>query len=115
MHVLLSYKVEICIHGYYLYHIWTAEVDESLVYGRKPSNSSDRYAATVLKDDVVVSHLPRQLPQILSWFILRNGTIDCIVTSERRYSTDLPQGGLENPCKLLFSGKHEDITKSSAL
>ena len=87
----------------------------NLVYGRKPSNSIDRYAATVLKDDVVIGHLPRQLPQILSWFIMRNGTIDCIITGGRRCSTDLPQGGIENPHKLLFSGKHEDITKSSAL
>ena len=32
---------------------------------------------------------PRQLSQILSLFILRNGTIDCIDTGGRRYSADL--------------------------
>ena len=47
----------------------------------------------VLKYDVVVR---RQLSWILSLFILINGAIDCIVSGGRRYSTDLPQGGLEN-------------------
>ena len=44
-------------------------------------------------------------------FILKNGTIDCIVTGGRRYSADLPKGGFENPCKLLFSGKREESNK----
>ena len=42
---------------------------------------------------------------------MRNGKNDCIITSEKRYSTDLPQGGLKIPYKLLFSGKHEEISK----
>ena len=60
-------------------------------------NSSDRYAVAVLKDDVVVGHLPRQLSRILSLFLLRNVTIDCVVTGGRRYSTDLPQGDSKYP------------------
>ena len=48
-------------------------------------NSSDRYAPAVLKDNVVVGHLPRQLSWILSLFMLRNGSIDCTVTE------DIPQ------------------------
>ena len=76
-------------------------------------NSSDRYA--VLKDDVVVGHLPRHLSRVLSLFLLRNGTIDCIVTGGRRYSSDLPQGEVKIPCKLIFSGKHEEIKKLKRL
>ena len=60
-------------------------------------NSSDRYVVAVLKDDVVVGHLPRQLSRILSLFLLRNGTIDCVVTGGRRYLTDLPQGDSKYP------------------
>ena len=37
--------------------------------------------------------------------------IDCVVIGSRRYSADLPQGGLEVPCKLIFNGKHEEIKK----
>ena len=69
----------------------------------------------VLKDDVAVGHLPRHLLRVLSLFLLRNGTIDCIVTDGRRYSVDLPQGGLEIPCKLIFNGKHEEIEKLKCL
>ena len=43
--------------------------------------------------------------------MLKNGTIDCVVISERRYSSDLLQGGLEISCKLIFNGKHDDIKK----
>ena len=74
-------------------------------------NPSDRYAVAVLKDDVVVGHLPRHLSQILSLFLLKDGTIDCVVIGGRRYSSDLPQGGLEIPCKLIFNGKRDDIKK----
>ena len=85
-------------------NIRTKEVGESLICEREPLNSSGRYVGAVLKDDDVVFHLPRQLPWILS---LRNGAIDCIITGEIRYSADLPQGGLENACKLIFNGKHK--------
>jgi len=79
--------------GYHLYQsTWTAGIGKSLVCEREPINSSDRYEVAVLKDDVVVSHLPRKLSWILSLFLLRNGTIDCVATGGTRYSTDLPQG-----------------------
>ena len=37
-----------------------------------------------------------------SVFIRRGGSITCTVNGSRRYSADLPQGGLELPCKLMF-------------
>ena len=46
-----------------------------------------------------------------SLFIRRGGTIECIVTGTRRYSSDLPQGGLEIPCRLLFSGEKKEINQ----
>jgi len=33
----------------------------------------------------------------------RSGTISCVVMGTRRYSYDLPQGGMEIPCQLKFS------------
>ena len=38
-----------------------------------------------------------------------------MVTGGKRYSIDLPQGGLENPYKPLFSGKHDEINKLECL
>ena len=39
----------------------------------------------------------------------RGGTIDCVVTGGRRHSSDLPQGGLEIPCRVKFTAKPEQI------
>ena len=36
----------------------------------------------------------------------------CIVTGSRRNSQDLPQGGLEIPCELLFTGDTKYIQKA---
>ena len=56
-----------CICGYHLYQIMcTANIGES----RELSNSSYRYTVVILKDDVVVGHLPRQLSLILLLFLL---------------------------------------------
>ena len=44
---------------------------------------------------VVISHLPRQLSQILPSFILRNGTIDCCIVTGERCSMYLPKGDLK--------------------
>ena len=58
-----------------------------------------------------MGHVPRSLLPVCNLFITRGGTINCEITGPRRYSADLPQGGLELPCKLLFSGSSKDITK----
>ena len=49
---------------------------------------NDRYAVAVVKDDVAVGHLPRAQSKIYSLFLLRNSTIDCIITGSRRYSAE---------------------------
>ena len=71
MHVLLCYEEESCICGCHLYQsIWTAEVGESLICEREPFKSSDRYVVAVLKDNVVVGHLPNFVI-----VYIQNGTI----------------------------------------
>jgi hypothetical protein len=37
-------------------------------------------------------------------FFDHQGTITCEVIGSKQYSVDLPQGGLEIPCKLSFHG-----------
>ena len=43
--------------------------------------------------------------------VRKGGTITCTISGERRYSGDLPQGGLKVPCYLLFVGSHTLIEK----
>ena len=58
-----------------------------------------RYAVAVKMGGTVIGHLPRKVLRFCSLFLRRRGHIRCAVTGRRN---DLPQGGLEIPCLLLF-------------
>ena len=47
--------------------------------------------------------------------MLREGNIKCTITGSRRYSIDLPQGGLELPCLYTFSGNAKVVSKLKKL
>ena len=108
--------VEAMIRGYHEYKsIWEAEMGEILACIREPSNVHDPYAVAVVKSSIIVGHVPRKFSSICSIFIRKGGTISCQVSGGRRYSADLPQGGLEIPCVLKFQGKVEDVNKVKKL
>jgi len=90
-------------------------VGEELPCAREVGNAKDRYAVSVLRDLHVVGHLPQNISRICSLFILRCGTITCIVNGHRRYSADLPQGGVEVLCVLVFHGKKKYLLKINKL
>ena len=48
-------------------------------------------------------------------FLQRGVIISCTVTGEKRYSRDLPQGGLEITCQLKFTGNDKDVSKNQKL
>ena len=75
-------------------------------------NYRDPFAVAVVRSGVIVGHVPRK---ISSMFLRRGGTISCRVTGGRRYSEDLPQGGLEVPCMLTLRGSHGDVDKVKVL
>ena len=75
------------------------------------SNPRDSYAVVCLKEEQTVGHLPRKISCLCSLFLGRGGGITATVTGKRQRSIDLPQGGLEIPCCLTFSGPEESITK----
>ena len=78
---------------------------------REMLNPSDRYAVAVLKDNIIIGHLPWVLSRLYSSFIARGGTITFIVNGARRYWANLAQGGLEVPCKLNFLSTSKEIEK----
>ena len=88
---------------------------EVLECQREIENTRDRYAVSVLKNRAVVGHLPSKISKMCSIFLRRGGKIKCEVSGSRRYSADLPQGGMEIPCILLFEGKSEEIKKIKRL
>ena len=74
-----------------------------------------RLAVSVLKRRQIVGHVPRNISRACSVFLRNHGTIKCTVTGNRRHSSDLPQGGMEIPCSLCFTGCGDSLKKLSAL
>ena len=48
-------------------------------------------------------------------FIDKVGDITCVVTDNRRYLSDLVQGGLKISCSIIFRGKKKLISKIKKL
>ena len=70
----------------------------------------------ITKEDVIFGHVPRTISPICSIFIRRGGTIKCLISGGRRYSSDLPQGGLEISCILIFkTTKAKDCLKTQEI
>ena len=93
-------------------------ISEVLSCKRDIGNSHDMFVDK--NSSEVVSHVPRFLSSICSIFIQRGGEIVCKITGTRHYSADLPQGGMEIPCILIFKSqsikecsKTEYLTKSA--
>ena len=104
-----SFVIDAAIRGYHVYkEIWPNPIDdEQLICERKVGNSHNPLAVAIKKlidgSNTIVGHVPRRISPLCSVFIRRGGSITCVVDGPRRYSSDLPQGGLELPCKLIFS------------
>ncbi len=82
----------------------------------EPGNIQDPHAVAMIKGLDVVGHVPRKISTMCSMFLRRVGsTIVCTVTGPRRHSVDLVQGGLEVPCKYLFTGDEVLIEKLKRL
>ena len=101
----MSFEFNSCIRGHHIYKdVWTPVVEEGLNCRREEGNISDPYAVAVIKSGNIVGHMPHRISTACNLFIQKTGVIVCKVTGPRRYSSDLPQGGLEVPCRLAFHG-----------
>ena len=99
-----------CVPSYYVYRdVWEATVGEELACEREPHNAHNCYTVAVKRRRVIVGGLPRKLLKLCLLFLRQGGTILCRVTGARRYSKDLPQGGLEVPCTLLFKHQPKEV------
>ena len=108
-----DYRTDCCIRGYHIYRdIWVAVIGEVLECEREPTNTKDRNAVAITKKWDYNWTLTKELfKSLFAFFFRRGGSIRCEVTGGRRYSADLPQGGLEIPCRLLFKGKAKSVKK----
>ena len=85
---------------------------EILTCKEEPGNIHDLYAVAVRQPGdyhTTVGHVPRSISAVCCFF-LKRGSITCEVLGPRQHSNDLPQGGLEVPCRLTFIGTGDDDT-----
>ena len=75
---------------------------------RETRNDFDPFAVAALRDGEIISKL---ISAAWLLFVRHSGSIKCNVTGSRQYSRDLPQGGLEIPCTLMFEGDETFIEK----
>ena len=111
-----SFETESCIRGFHIYkYIWSLLIGEQLKCTRATDNPLDHYVVAVVSITPVstetVGHVSRYISAICSTFLQRGGEICCTVTGSRRYSRDLPQGGLEISCTLCFMGSGKELKK----
>ena len=88
---IYEYQLQWCMRGYHICkEEWEAAVGEELKYEREKNNMK-----AVVRENVIVDHLPRKISRISALFLKRQGKISCKVLGRRHYSVDLPQEGLE--------------------
>ena len=111
-----SFSIDSCVRGYHVYNdIWEASVGEELSCQCEDGNSADPFAVAIKRSGVIVGHIPRKISSVCSLFLRRNGVMKIQTTGGRRYSADLPQGGLEIPCKITFEGVGKNVQKVKKL
>ena len=111
-----NFKLESCIRGHHIYKdVWTPVMNEELSCRREEGNYFDSYAVAFIKFGVIVGHVPHRISAACSLFIQRGGAVMCKVTGPQHYSSNLPQGGLEVLCRLVFCGTSKLITKLHSL
>ena len=111
----VSQSFDSVIRGHHIYkEVWSPVIGEILTCEEEPGNVNDLFAVAIKRSGIVVGHIPRTISSVCCLF-LRRGTISCEVIGHRQYSLDLPQGGLDVPCRLTFTGIQEDIEKVKKL
>ena len=104
----------VCEHHIYK-DIWSSVHGKDLHCKRDIGYVHDLYAVSVIKHGTgIVGHLPKRIST--PCHLLRKwGSISCIVNGWCQYLSDLPQGDLEVPCRLIFKGNQKDMDKIKLL
>ena len=91
---------------------WSSRIGEVLLCKRERINPHGPFAVAICKEDSTVGHIPRTISSVCCMFLRKPGSsISCRVTGPRRYSHDLPQGGMEIPCTIEFKGYEIYVNK----
>ena len=106
-----SFQMESVIRGHHVSRtVWTPFVGEVLSLSPESGNEHDRFAVSIVKDDAVVGHVPRELSQFFFYFMQHDRTVTVDVTGHRNFGR-----GLEVPCVYTLIAKPKYIKKAKKL
>ena len=74
-------------------------------------NPHDDQAVSIIRRGATIGHVPRYVSRGFLLFLQLGGSITATVVSTRRYSRDLPQGGLEIPCQYTLEWPTNEVKK----
>ena len=103
--------MESCVRGFHVNKdIWIPATGEVLSCKGEDGNIMDPYAIAIMKGSEIIGHVPRKISAACYLFIQKGGILTCIITdSNHQYSSDLLQGGLQIPCKLVFESHDVEL------
>ena len=110
-----EFSAACCIRSYRIYNWaqWTAEIGSILTSEPEKGPGTlveDRYAIAIISNNQTVGHVPKFLSK-LTFFFLKHGVMLTVkVTGERRYSFDLPQGGMEIPAEFIYKSEKKELS-----
>ena len=101
------FAVNCCFCGYHIFKsFWHAPIGSILSAKHEDDPQSlvhGKYAfALINSESVIVGQLPKFMSKLAHFFVKHAGKIICEITGAKRYSSDLEQGGLEIPAKMIF-------------
>ena len=111
---LSSFSMESMVRGQHIYKDrWCPYINKELTCHQERHNYHNPFAVSVQKSSIVVGHVPQQISAICYIFLGKHSSsISCKITGSRRFSHDLPQGGMEVPCMLTFQGQKNLVEKT---
>ena len=111
-----GFQVHSYVTGHYHYQrIWTPNVGEELTSMYELDNAYDEFAVSVLKDDKIVGHVPRELSEKFTTILKSGGSIKVTIRG-KPYNTR--RWGIRVPCIYTVSEKEtflQDIRDNSTL
>ena len=105
-----EFSAACCIRGYHIYNWtqWTVETG-SILTKRPGALVEDKYTIAIIYNNQTVGHVPKFLPKLSFFFLKHRATLTVKVMGERRYSFDLPQGGMEIPAEFIYKLEKKEL------
>ena len=108
------FAVNCCVCGFHIFKLFRDAPIGSILSAKYEDDPQslvhDKYViALINSESVTVGHFPKFMSKLAHFFVKHGGKISCEITGSKRYSSDLEQGGLEIPAKIMFQNSNERV------